>query len=64
MIHLVPTINEGPAPIPDQGGSECLGRYQHHWAWAWDGLVWTDWLRCTTCNETIRSSRKEGSVTV
>lgn len=32
--------------------AECMGRYRHAFKWLWEGGVWTNKVRCTTCGET------------
>lgn len=28
---------------------DCMQRWSHRWQWIWEGPLWTDRSRCTTC---------------
>jgi len=43
-------------PCPGDGSGRV---FKHNWVWVWEGSVWTDKIRCTTCNE-VRNSKKVG----
>lgn len=50
--------NDGSTPLTpqqqaeaDQRLAECMGRWKHAKVAVWEGGVWTDKRRCTTCGK-------------
>lgn len=53
--------NDGATPEPAQQSDDCAGKsgQAHHWQWVWNGLEWTNKVRCGTCGLVIIRDRSK-----